>query len=699
MSGGMKNHVFVVDGDTYDIPDDKVDAFVSSMARNGKQVREEQESSAHPVPTAQPQERDQPDPPTQTSDHGDWMSTLADLAVKFGLARRAAPGEDANAPARAAAPAYNARMQDAVDNPGSTALRKTAELAAPVVGGTATRGLAGNAAQAAAGLMQSYADDVDPIDALKGMAASMGLHGAGEAAFAAQKGLGNAGLRARLSAAGMDFDDVAKEKGAPAAYQLARDIEAKGLHKGSGPLGFLPQPAGTYAENAGALTKQGLAGMQSAEKELAALSAPEGADYRYHTTFADNLPSIQKQGLRPGGSAANWEQSDAGKLYLADKGSADGWAGSVAGQGYGPSGERPVVTLRTRVQGEPTDLRGEYAAGPIPAHQIEASAPYKYFDRSRPELDLEGSAGWSPLREPPLQVNWGPIEQQLRASAGKNASMIDPAGAQEAAFRTQMADRIGQYASGDWNQALANRRYLDDNINWGSRGGYEGAPMQEQVRRDVANPLRQEISNALDRGMASGDIPESLGRGWQNARDDFALGSTVQPEAQALQAQQASQGFFTPASLGSLGAAAGGFYTGHPVAGLAAGVGAQLARTRGSSAAAGALGAMSGEAGNVADWLTKTAGVAGGGDVAQQLMGSRPQPQRSPEIDGARPFDAVRDPKRIDAMLQNPQTLMLLSPWKDQLTAAGDDDGKWEATIEKLYRTDDSFRALFDGGR
>jgi hypothetical protein len=495
-------------------------------------------------------------------------------------------GVNPSQPAIDAAPAYNARMQDVADHPWKTAARVVSSLAAPVVSG-----MGGAIPQAASAALETYGDTGDAQKAgMSGLAGGVVAKGAelgGRAVSALAREFQESGLKNRLSAAGLDFDKLAAEKGPQAALQVARDIEEQGLHKGKGVMGWAPQPAQTYADNAAAANAEGLAGMKSAEEGLAALPNPP-------------------------------------------------------------------------------------------------------------------------------RVNLDPIQQKLRASAGQNARMIDPAGAQDASFRADMADRMQQYGGNDWQNALDNRRYLDSNINWGSRGGYEGAGMQEQARRDVANPLREEISSALDRGMANNvdsnatqfapSVPRELGQGWQNARDQFALGAQVEPAARQLATQQQGAGFLSPAGLAGGAAALGGMYTGHPVAGLAAGLGTQLARNRGSSAMAGSLeGASSalGTMGEGASWLSNNAGIpaaaAGGGDIAQSLLnrGQRQAPmQTSGGSQGMENSRGDITSQQVESILHDENRAKALQPWATELAAnnAAKDDSAFAANIEKLQRKDQKFR-------
>lgn len=78
----------------------------------------------------------------------------------------------------------------------------------------------------------------------------------------------------RVAASGVYGSDLAAmeaNKGADYVQQLGRDIESKGLHRGSGPLGFLPQPPETYGRNAAALRADAGSRMGQAENQVAGL--------------------------------------------------------------------------------------------------------------------------------------------------------------------------------------------------------------------------------------------------------------------------------------------------------------------------------------------------------------------------------------------------------------------------------------------
>lgn len=129
-----------------------------------------------------------------------------------------------------------------------------------------------------------------------------------------------------------------------------------------------------------------------------------------------------------------------------------------------------------------------------------------------------------------------------------------------------------QYAQ-EWPEALAERRYIDDQVNWNRKGGYEGAGMQEQVRREVAGNLRAGTKEALDLGVERGTVPQDLAGNWRSGNDDYAVGAAVRDPAIArVYKDYGNQQISLPA-----------WSTGDPVAGLVA----QGMKTYGRSLAAG----------------------------------------------------------------------------------------------------------------
>lgn len=293
-------------------------------------------------------------------------------------------------------------------------------------------------------------------------------------------------------------------------------------------------------------------------------------------------------------------------------------------------------------------------------------APQTAKTISENALELQGGAGkemgsyekaLAGLTQPPT-VDTAPIVSDLRSGAGNAAGMWDPSGSGEAAFRTNFANNIERGADSGgqaaWNDALAQRRYIDENINWNKKGGYPEAGMQEQVRRDVANGLRGEISDSLDRGMAAGNVPEDMGQGWQKARGNFELGADVYGPASTRANREAGNQLL---SLPTWSAIGGGIATGNPLVGLASGVGAQLAKTRGRAAVAGTLGATADASrfiGGVGDWLGSQAPV---GAMGADAFGGQPQPEPVPLRGASGVIDAFQQQRRADNASEIPQVV------------------------------------------
>jgi hypothetical protein len=592
MSGGaVKNLVFQVDGSTYDIPEDRADAFLDSMARKGKQVRaidDEDDVPQAPVPTSQPQERDEPDPPTQTSDAPrDAISTLADIFREQeqrksdtedlrGQGAGAILGGLAEGYTLGAAKPMRAEQDEA---PGVSALARLAGTLGNPLGaltsgvGSAWTGLGGwlgragvqGASGAAQSGIQAY-NEGDPNDPERGAKAVR----AGEIGGAV--GAGVSALGAPIAAAGQRLYDKARlaavklppraleqfadkrglDVGAPAARQLVSEVEAA-----SPPNLLVPRDAGAIRSQ----IRPELAGQNA---------AINGALGRAQAAGAQLPPNLNQQ--------------IAGDLRT----QAFGAEGANAGANAGAA--NPLRAVAGQVD----------AANPVQTVGGVRAAKTAYYDQAYPDAP-------------------GGTPESFMGQANKAAGD---------AYGGVLRDFVGQPGNPAIEQQFdnANRAYE-------ALSTYGGPARQQSFR------------NAVGAGMNNGEgnsIWSMLGRAVTNIPGmDYVpdlAGNAIRPVV------------------------------------------------------------------GTASWLSQNAGTAaaGGGDVAQTLMGRGQQPRPQQGSDNARPFDAVKDPQRIDAMLHNPQTAMQLSQWKDALTAAAnsDDEARWEAGIEKLYRSDDEFRALFmQGGR
>ncbi len=217
------------------------------------------------------------------------------------------------------------------------------------------------------------------------------------------------------------------------------------------------------------------------------------------------------------------------------------------------------------------------------------------------------------------------LASDLRSNAGEARGMIDPAGEAHGSFAGNMADRIDAAttvrgpdkiipgydipANGSdymtpvrqktpdvveptydvthqmpFDRALANRRYLDSNINYTRRGGYEGAPMQEQVRRGAAGEIRAGIRETLDNAAAAGEVNPETVSSWKGGMEDYATSAAVQDPAMANVYQEyGNQKISLP---GFLAATSGAEAAGVPGIGLGMAAG-QLAKSRGTPLLAG----------------------------------------------------------------------------------------------------------------
>lgn len=262
------------------------------------------------------------------------------------------------------------------------------------------------------------------------------------------------------------------------------------------------------------------------------------------------------------------------------------------------------------------------------------------------ELEQRASAGMrkaedaiSTLSSPPTVNTTGLINDQ-RAKIAKSNRMWDPAGGNEAAFRGDFADNIenmshqvqgapgGTAHYADWNDALEQRRYIDDNIDWNRLGGYEGAQMQEQARREVAGNLRAELSDSLDRGVSNGTVPDQLATDWKGSRDDYALAAAVRDPAVARVFQEYGN---QKISLPSWAAAAGGLATGNPLSAVAAAGVGQMIKHRG--------------AGTVADAQRATSALAGWGGDVRDAMDKMPRGMRTPLATALPSLNSRPDPE------------------------------------------------------
>jgi hypothetical protein len=356
------------------------------------------------------------------------------------------------------------------DNPDAKARAMEALAAAgkdAVIGGAV-----GNVAESASGIAQELAP---------------ALRSAGD--WLAQKGLLN--RVASTGATAPQMQALASNRGEDYLLELGKAIEEKGLHKGSGALGFLPQNAQTILGNAEQLGKTSGSQMAAAEAKMRELGDP----------IIDATPAMDR---------LNSEVADASTLSHPNN-----------------------------------QARGDFAQN--------------YIDRfaSMPHV---GQA--TPL---------GPLPPAV--------------------------DELNMPLS----NALAEKRDIYNQINWGRRGGVQSGPNEEVLGRDLAGIFNRQSNSAMDAAVAGGDLPPELVQGWRQANQDFGTAQQVQDFAQGRAFRdQAGPPVDHP-----------GWATFGPKGIAAMSVG-QAFRSRGRSALAGTEGAMSGMLGGASDAMSSFADMAQG---------------------------------------------------------------------------------------
>lgn len=460
-----------------------------------------------------------------------------------------------------------------------------------IPGGLATRA----AIAGVQGATRSASDtDGGALEALKqggqdaGLAAALdvALGGAGKAVGALSRAAKESGLRARVAATGhygSSLRNLQKQKGSDYITKLGQEIEDRGLHRGDGPLGFLPQPVETYADNAERLLKDAGQRMGASEDAISQLANP---------------PSVPLEN-----AAAKLEQSalDNGSMW------------DPAGRGA-------------------SDFQGQLAAN----------------------MRNVGTQG-------------GDIGMEA-----------------------------GAPAMAEWNSAIKNRRFIDSQINYGRAAGYEGAPMQEAVRRELRGDLATGIKDSLDQGVSDGNVPAELRDQWRGGNDDYRVGQDVfQPASNRVAREEGNQLLSLPTLIaGTAGAAAGGVAGyqngGGWSGGLAGAAGGALLRSRGKSAVAGALGNVAGAGAMTATALQGLRSVAPG---AVSWMNGSNGPQTSARDQSATNATSAGYAlgSKVSQLMNSPQG-SVLSPWAAEFANAEDDDRR-SAIAERLARVDPRFNA------
>lgn len=280
---------FTVGGEDYDIPADQVDAFRRDMMGDKMTI---EPAGSTPSLERDPDEGD-PDPiisdrtkvtslPMQTLDEPDWSDKM--MAGVAGFADSGSMGLPRMLPG-GLGERYGANVDRAIGRaPGyGTAGRVAGAVANPINYVVPGGGFVGNAIS---GGVQSGVDSYahgDPNDPDRAMNA---LADAGEGALVSGavgkvlpalgggvrkvgQAIEDSGLVNRAKAAlGSGAEGFAAREGDDALTELGREIEQRGLHKG----GILPQPQKTYLKNAEGLRDAAGPTMGAAEEEIAALA-------------------------------------------------------------------------------------------------------------------------------------------------------------------------------------------------------------------------------------------------------------------------------------------------------------------------------------------------------------------------------------------------------------------------------------------
>lgn len=347
--------------------------------------------------------------------------------------------------------------------------------------------------------------------------------------------------------------------------------------------------------------------------------------------------------------------------------------------------------------------KGDGALGwlPQPAKTYGANAG-ELLESSGPRMGAAEDA-ISQLPQPPV-VDVTQVTDPLRDKAQQLAGLGNPAARKEAALRGRFADQLegvsqgsGNSAFMDFEQALKERRFADKQVKWAREGG---APLQEDVQRDVANNLRAGIKGSLDDGVQAGNVPAPLRDQWVGANDDYHLASQLEKPAALAEAADQSR---KPFSLGgALAGGAVGMFGGPVSAGSGAVLGAasNLAAPRAQSAIAGTKGGIGATLQGVG---RLSAGLAdyGGATAATGLDRARNAP--APHAAEAEPVDRTTqkttDAGRgnllgdaaIDLLRHNPAQL---GQYQSQFAEAysASNAGAVNALISKLAGKDPQFR-------
>lgn len=201
--------------------------------------------------------------------------------------------------------AASQQFTDTYSSPSRTAATLLGGVAAPVLAAPGAGVLSGALGAAAQTGIDAYSETGDAKESgrraawsgalgvglgaagrLAGETLGDGANWIGEKISGLSNQLQSKGWQNRASAAGFyghDLRRVAAQNRGDAMQNvenLGRKIEDAGLHKGDGMFGWLPGSAERYGDNAAMLREEGLAQMNSAERELAGLEGGPQIDMR-----------------------------------------------------------------------------------------------------------------------------------------------------------------------------------------------------------------------------------------------------------------------------------------------------------------------------------------------------------------------------------------------------------------------------------
>lgn len=285
--------------------------------------------------------------------------------------------------------------------------------------------------------------------------------------------------------------------------------------------------------------------------------------------------------------------------------------------------------------------------------------------------------------EPPM-IDYSPAANDMMDAADDVRNISHPDAPAEAAAREGFANQL--YSNGadrTFEQALADRRYYDQQINWQGRGGYKGAGLDEQMTREAAGNVRGSIRQGLDDSVDAGNTAPELRDDWVAGKDKYAVGAAVADPAIARKYREYGN---QPLSLGALAASSGDLAT----AAVAQGV-----KYRGRPALAGFQRNVQHGAeafGDSAALENLSGGMQGPAAGAMSGMAA---------ADDRRPYDVVHDSmqtSRGHELESNVEQILyadpaLLGRYRGDFEYAGRNPGGIGALLRRLEDQDATFRA------